>query len=106
MSREFLIGDSPGSISAAVALRDMIAGDPHSCDGKADPLIRDPSTGQELRYEYALAEFKRIAAAAGYAEIGKWLHSLRMGGATAYDNSRIGGDLAALAAGEWKSNAR
>lgn len=106
MTRAFIVDDSKGALSAAVAVREMLAADPHTCDGTRVPLLRDVRHGAELRYEDSLAVFKEAAGRAGHPELANGLHNLRRGGATAIANSRHGGEMATRAAGAWTSDAR
>lgn len=106
LSRTFVLDERAGSLSAAVAIRDMLIGDPHIGDGSVVPLLRDPTHGGELKYEDSLACFKRMARKAGFPELADGLQSLRRGGATAIANSRNGGEMAMRASGAWTSDAR
>ncbi len=62
----FILDERDSSLSAARAIRDMLAGDPVAGDQERVPLFRDPHTGRELTYETSSRELKRLLRIAGF----------------------------------------
>lgn len=103
--RTFVLDEDPHALSAAAAIKMMLANDPTDGDKEHVPLLRDTDTGGELAYAKAATLFKRKLTEAGYPELATGLHSLRTGGATAYANDDEGGMLVATSMGGWSSTA-
>lgn len=93
-------------LSAAVAIRDMLKGDPNEGDGQDVPLFRIPGTKTEIRYDTASEALRQALTRARYPESASGLHCLRVGGATAYANAPKGGEMIATMMGGWTSKAR
>lgn len=70
------------------------------------PLFRNPKTGSEVTYRESKDAFYGFLESVGYSNANIKLHSLRMGGATAYANVEGGGELLASYMGSWQSEAR
>lgn len=77
-SRLSEMDSTPGTLLSAVAVREMLIGDPHERPGELVPLLRDPRHGGELRYGDSLRYFKEMARITGLPELALGLHSLRM----------------------------
>lgn len=103
--RTFVLDELPRALSAAAAIRAMLAEDLTSDEDEQTPLFRDTETGQELTYAKAADLLKRKLTEAGFSVLAKGLHSLRMGGATVYANADEGGMLVATTIGGWSSTA-
>jgi len=69
-------------------------------------LFLDPATGQELTYEAAARDLRRLLLLSGEATLANGLHSLRRGGATSVANAEDGGSLTAGFMGHWASDAK
>ena len=61
----------PGSLSAAVALNEMLKGDMVEGDLHFIPLFRDPTTGTELTYDTASRHLRRLLEEAGYPDLAR-----------------------------------
>lgn len=89
--RTYVLDLDPQALSAAAAIREMLRNDPTCGSPEDTPLFRDPQTGGELAYAKAAALFNKALTDAGYVELATGQHSLRTGGATAYENADEGG---------------
>ena len=104
--RTFVVDSAPNALSAGYAILQMLKGDPSAegADLGAVPLFRDSRTGRELTYNPARVELRLLLTQAGYPELARGLHSLRIGGATMA--AAIGGEYTAARMGLWRSESR
>lgn len=89
--KTFLTDPDETALSAGSALVAMLANRPKALDKTVEPLFLDPDTGLELSYEVASGTLSELLRKAGYFELAKGKHSLRLGGAksaAAIDNFR------------------
>lgn len=61
-TRTFVVDETESALSAALAIRDMLEGDPIEVDSKRVPLFRDPETCSEIRSARQCACFSNHCA--------------------------------------------
>lgn len=104
--RSFVVDGTPGALSAGLAIYDMLKRDMIEARLEDIPLFRNPGTKREVTYKESQEGFYKFLETAGYGGANIKLHSLRIGGATAYSNVQGGGELLATYMGSQKSEAR
>jgi hypothetical protein len=93
-------------LSAAVALVEMLRGDPRTGPANQIPLFVDPRTGVEVTYAAVAAFLDFWLSRAGFPELATGTHALRAGGATSVANLCADGSLLAGLMGNWSSSAK
>jgi hypothetical protein len=96
----------PRALSAAVAIEQMLLGDPCPEAPESVPLFRDPSTGCELTYSDVCAFLDYWLTRAGFRELATGTHALRAGGATSVANLCPDGQLLSGLMGHWASSSQ
>lgn len=77
--RTFVMDVQPNALSAAAAIKDMLAHDPTEVEAEHAMLFRDPETGRKITCTKAATLVKRLLSEAGFLELATGLHSFRAG---------------------------
>lgn len=104
--KTFVVDKTDDSLSAGYAILHMLKNDVVKGDQSTVPLFRDKETNREISYTYAKQRLKDVLIMAGLRSLATGIHSLRIGGATAYCNSPNGGEIVAGYMGLWVSDAK
>jgi hypothetical protein len=102
----FPVDHTPGALSAAVAIWDVLRHDPRRGPKSAIPLFVDPDTGLEITYSAVSSFLDYWLTRAGYPELATGTHALRAGGATSVANLCSDGHLLSGLMGNWSSSAQ
>ena len=102
----FPVDHTPGALSAAVAICDVLRHDPRRGPKSAIPLFVDPDTGLEITYSAVSSFLDYWLTRAGYPELATGTHALRAGGATSVASLCSDGHLLSGLLGNRSSSAQ